>query len=180
MRRAVPVFVLFVATAGFVYLWISGDEKNKDGIRNPVRQTSLQIGHPQPSGFSPLIRVNVTPAFGETVRIGIDGEYRILPVGSSRVIGRGKRLERAPVTSAATGIRIGRNLYPVSRLEIVPEKSPSVWVGRHQYRGTVRLFRRPGGSIVAVNVLPLEDYLASVVDSEMPENFPPPPGKLRL
>jgi stage II sporulation protein D len=116
--------------------------------------------------------VNVTPVSGETVQIGVDGEYQILPVESSRVIGRGTRLERATVTATATGIRIGKNLYPVSRLEIVPEKSPSVWVGRHQYRGTVRLFRRLGGSIVVVNVLPLEDYLASVVDSEMPVKFP--------
>jgi stage II sporulation protein D len=172
MRRAVPVFVLFVATVGFVYLWVSGYEKKKDGTRNPVRQTSLQIEHSQPSGFSPLIRVNVTPSSGVTVQIGVDGEYQVLPVESSRVIGRGKRLERASVTAAPSGIRIGKNLYPVSRLEIVPERSPSVWVGRHQYRGTLRLFRRSGGSIVAVNVLPLEDYIASVVDSEMPGKFP--------
>ncbi len=172
MRRGVPVFVLIVATAGFVSLWISGYQNNEGRTRNPVRQTSLQIEHSQPSGFSPLIRVNVTPSSGETVQIGVDGEYQILPVESSRVIGRGKRLEPAAVTAAPTGIRIGKNLYPVSRLEIVPKKSPSVWVGRHQYRGTVRLFRRSGGSIVAVNVLPLEDYLASVVDSEMPMKFP--------
>lgn len=172
MRRGVPVFVLFVATTGFVLLWISGYQNKKGRTRNPVRQTSLQIEQTHPSGFSPLIRVNVTPSSGETVQIGVDGEFQILPVESSRVIGRGKRLERAAVTATATGIRIGKNLYPVSRLEIVPEKSPSVWVGRHQYRGTVRLFRRSGGSIVAVNVLPLEDYLASVVDSEMPVKFP--------
>ena len=172
MRRAVPVIILFVATAGLVLLGFPGDERKNNGTRSPVRHTSLLIEQSAPSGFSPLIRVNVTPASGETLRIGIDGEYQIVPVGSSKVLGRAIRLERASVTTTATGIRIGSNLYPVSRLEIVPEKSPSVWVGRHQYRGTVRLFRRSGGVIVVVNVLPLEDYLASVVDSEMPLKFP--------
>ncbi|HLQ43191.1 MAG TPA: SpoIID/LytB domain-containing protein, partial [Planctomycetaceae bacterium] len=69
------------------------------------------------------------------------------------------------------GLRVGKSEYPVARLEIVPSQSPSVWVNGHQYRGSMRLFRRPGGVVLAVNVLPLADYLASVVDSEMPTSF---------
>src|SRR5262249_18913558 len=38
-------------------------------------------------------------------------------------------------------------------------------------RGKVR-FHREGGRLTPVNVLPLEDYVASVVDSEMPAAFP--------
>ena len=51
-------------------------------------------------------------------------------------------------------------------------RSPSIWVGRNQYRGSVRIFRRPGNRLIAVNLLPLEEYLASVVNSEMPATFP--------
>jgi len=36
----------------------------------------------------------------------------------------------------------------------------------------MRLFRRTDGKVSAVNVLPIEEYLASVVDSEMPSKFP--------
>ena len=36
----------------------------------------------------------------------------------------------------------------------------------------MRLFRRTDGKVSAVNVLPIEEYLASVVDSEMPARFP--------
>jgi stage II sporulation protein D len=37
----------------------------------------------------------------------------------------------------------------------------------------VQLFRQARGRILAVNVVPLEDYIASVLDSEMPADFPP-------
>jgi stage II sporulation protein D len=58
------------------------------------------------------------------------------------------------------------------QVEIVPSKSPAVWIEGHQYRGTVRLYRQKGNSLLAINDLPLEDYVASVVDSEMPAAFP--------
>jgi stage II sporulation protein D len=45
-------------------------------------------------------------------------------------------------------------------------------VGDSLYRGTIRIFRQPGHRLIAVNVLPLEEYLASVVNSEMPASFP--------
>src|SRR5207302_4392397 len=48
----------------------------------------------------------------------------------------------------------------------------AVWVEVHQYRGTVRIHRQSGNTVAAVNVLPLEDYVASVVDGEMPSAFP--------
>jgi stage II sporulation protein D len=67
---------------------------------------------------------------------------------------------------------IGKKSFNTTRLEIVPRQSPSVWINDHLYRGTMRLFRRRDSSISAVNVLPLEDYLGSVVDSEMPAAFP--------
>jgi stage II sporulation protein D len=57
-------------------------------------------------------------------------------------------------------------------VEIVPSKSPALWVEGHQYRGTVRFHRQGSSAITPVNVLPLEDYIASVVDSEMPAAFP--------
>ena len=52
-----------------------------------------------------------------------------------------------------------------------PLQSPAIWIDGHQYRGTVRLFRQRDKTLIAVNALPLEEYLASVVDSEMPADF---------
>jgi stage II sporulation protein D len=46
-----------------------------------------------------------------------------------------------------------------------------VWVGSRWYRGRVRIVMQPNG-LLAVNHLPLEDYLYSVVGSEMPASWP--------
>lgn len=118
-----------------------------------------------------LIRVAVTPSPLKQLDLAIDGAYQLRPVGSDKILDRGERLASTTVTATASGLRIGKTEYAVTRLEIVPSQSPSAWVNGHQYRGTLRLFRRSGGGLLAVNVLPLGEYLASVVDSEMPISF---------
>lgn len=118
-----------------------------------------------------LIRVAVTPTPQKKIELSIDGPYQLRPVGSDQILSRGKQLGASTVAATSSGLRIGQANFAVTRLEIVPSKSPSVWVNGHQYRGAIRLFRRSGGTVLAVNVLPLGDYLASVVDSEMPTAF---------
>ncbi len=56
-------------------------------------------------------------------------------------------------------------------IEINPDVDGSLWIGDRCYRGRIRIVagRR---SIQVINVLGLEDYLASVIDSEMPADFP--------
>jgi stage II sporulation protein D len=76
------------------------------------------------------------------------------------------------VSAGAAGIKLGKRELAASQIEIAPVKAPSVWVEGHQYRGVVRIHRQRAGAVTAVNVLPLEEYVASVVDSEMPAAFP--------
>jgi len=118
-----------------------------------------------------MIRVAVTPTPQKQIELSIDGPYQLRPVGSDKVLSRGQQLATSNVTATGSGFKIGKSEVAVTRLEIVPTQSPAVWVNGHEYRGNVRLFRRSGGGILAVNVLPLGDYLSSVVDSEMPLSF---------
>jgi stage II sporulation protein D len=117
------------------------------------------------------IRVAVTSTPQKQIELSIDGPYQLRPVGSDKVLSRGQQLSSSNVTATSNGFKIGKSEFAVTRLEIVPTQSPAIWVNGHEYRGNVRLFRRSGGGILAVNVLPLRDYLGSVVDSEMPLSF---------
>lgn len=117
------------------------------------------------------VRVAVTSSPQKKIELSIDGPYQLRPVGSDKVLSRGQSLGASTVIATSNGIQIGKTEHAVTRLEIVASQSPSIWVNGHEYRGNVRLFRRAGGSVLAVNVLPLGDYLASVVDSEMPTSF---------
>jgi stage II sporulation protein D len=53
-------------------------------------------------------------------------------------------------------------------LRIVP-RSPSTYVvaGGKRYRGSLKIFRAPGGGVTVVNLVPLEDYLRGVLPHEI-------------
>jgi stage II sporulation protein D len=59
-------------------------------------------------------------------------------------------------------------------LEPVAEQGQQAWLGfgKERYRGRVLIRLNQAGSLMAINHLPLETYLASVVGSEMPASWP--------
>jgi stage II sporulation protein D (peptidoglycan lytic transglycosylase) len=125
-----------------------------------------------PASQSALIRVNVTPGGNDSLQLAVNGEYSIRVVDSMRELFQGHGLSNSTVEPTKNGLKIGQLNYAATRLEVVPKKELAIRVNGHLYRGVVRLFRRTDGKVSAVNVLPVEEYLASVVDSEMPASFP--------
>src|SRR5262245_36191382 len=171
IRKQVPVLSLVACTALLWCAWWmtatrAGGNARVQGVPLEVRSPGVAAGKPQ------WIRVGVRPEAQRSVSLEISGPFRIRPVGSDRVLHDASRLARTTVTATEHGLKIGKQEFPVTRIEIVPTKSPAVWVEDHQYRGRMRLFRQQGGKVLVVNVLLLEDYIASVVDSEMPAAFP--------
>lgn len=134
-------------------------------------KTAKDVAPAAPSA-SPMIRVNITPGGGSSFELEVRGPYTIRQQGSSRELSKGTSLALSKVQASPKGLKIGAAGYQGTGLEIVPRDSPSIRVNGHLYRGTMRLFKRTDGQVSAVNVLPLEEYLASVVDSEMPAAFP--------
>jgi stage II sporulation protein D len=123
------------------------------------------------STYNPIVRVSLTPTPLKEIPIKIDGPYRVIAPGSAKVLAFGKSLDETKVTATETTIAFGSSRLAISQIEIVPTKSPSIWVGKHQYRGSVRLLRQTDGRLLAINYLPLESYISSVVNSEMPATF---------
>ena len=121
---------------------------------------------------SPLIRVNVTPGGTASFRLEIRGPYSIHELGTSKRLSKSDSLAATVVLPTATGLKIGEKSYSTTQLEVIAKESAAIRVDDHLYRGAMRLFRRTDGLVSAVNVLPVEEYLASVVDSEMPAAFP--------
>ena len=165
------VLLAFVGAGAFLSLflfWHAGSPRPRVANVEPL---PLQIQAATPVD-GPLIRVNLTPTRVRQLDIAIDGPYRIRPMGQAAVKGTGRRLKPTKVVATSRGLRIGSNEYSSTRLQIEPVRSPGIWINDHQYRGNVRLIRRSDGTLIAVNVVALEEYLASVVDSEMPAAFP--------
>ncbi len=119
----------------------------------------------------PAVRVLLTPEAVTTATIQVDGPFRISPMGSQQLLLRLDRLAKTAVTLTANGFRIGTQVLVVPRIEIVPDGEGAAWVGDREYRGKIQLIRQSGGRVLIVNVVPLEDYIGGVVDSEMPREF---------
>lgn len=142
------------------------------GVSRGRPSVLLAIDRSGPPSAIPPIRVLLTPKPVATIEIRIDGPYRVQPAGDWRILAQGDRLARHTVEVLSDGFRIGARTFPVTRLEIIPLKHPTLWIGDSQYRGTVRFIRRPGGKMAVVGAVGLEDYLASVLNSELPADFP--------
>jgi stage II sporulation protein D len=129
-----------------------------------------------PAHFTSLdderVRVALTRRAVSTVRLKIEGSYHVTSSDEHRPsLDRTESLAEDNVTAAPGGIRFCGRIWDSLGIEITPSSSPGIWVNGRKYRGSLRLFRT-GSSLRAVNVLPLEEYVAAVVDAEMPADFP--------
>lgn len=127
---------------------------------------------PAPVGGA-SIRVNLTPHPQREMILAVDGPFRLRTSGASEVVYSAGRLRPTRVRWDDDGLWFDGMTLPVDRVEIVPDCSAGIWIHQHLYRGRVELIRRSGHRLIAVNVLPLEAYLVSVLDGEMPASFPP-------
>lgn len=139
--------------------------------RQRAARSKLALQPPPGVARLPPVRVALTPDAVVTAIVGVDGPFRVTPLGSRQVLFQQERIAKTAVTLTATGFRWGTRTIPVPRIDIIPGGDGAVWVGDYEYRGRVQLIRQPGGRMRVVNVVPLEDYVGCVVDSEMPREF---------
>ena len=129
-----------------------------------------------------LVRVALTNQAATALRLKIAGPWRAVALAASGIAINPTAalqpsvtmapLPEQPVSVKQGRLRLGGQSFPATGVEIVPEQSPGIWVQGRLYRGSVRLHVTDAGRLWAVNVLPLEDYVAAVVDGEMPAAFP--------
>jgi len=172
MRGKLVLFVVLLALAGLTAGWefardrrlFIGSGLDSQELATVQRRAGLHLPNE--------IRVNLTATPATSIRIAIDGPYIVRSFGGGSVLGHGDRLSATVVLPLPRGFRIGNLVYRENSLEIIAEQPPAIWIEDHQFRGAVRIFHQSGGKAIAVNVVGLEDYIASVVDSEMPASFP--------
>ena len=135
------------------------------------------------------------PAGGPTVRVLLasgsswDLPGQALPLrlldGRQRQVGLLAPDERLSLSAGATGV-VAEVRSPDGTTQRLPGQAAGLWLepvtekgqqaflafGKERYRGRVLIRLNQAGSLMAINQLPLETYLASVVGSEMPASWP--------
>lgn len=130
-------------------------------------------GNVAPPGTIPQVRVLLGSAARPVWKLRIDGPYRILAPDGWRVVGQGQRLGETELSATDDGLRIGELKLRQRRLKIEVATSGSLWVNQRRYRGQLWLVRQEDGRISAINNVDVEPYVASVVNGELPAEFPP-------
>ncbi|MCA9067816.1 MAG: SpoIID/LytB domain-containing protein [Planctomycetaceae bacterium] len=173
-RFVITALVGLVLSLGSYYALHTVDfsPTTPDSTASAGSMTRVSTLPPPSKGESPLIRVCLTSGPVSSLELQVDGPFTLQSIGSETPLMKGKVLKETRVQCVGQTIRVGRQTLRGTRLELIPQTSPTVWVNGHQYRGQLRIYRQPGGKLLPINVLPLEDYIASVVDSEMPVAFP--------
>ncbi|MDA1211745.1 MAG: SpoIID/LytB domain-containing protein, partial [Planctomycetota bacterium] len=174
-RLAQRVGLMLVIVVGLVTGWSVVHRGPNETSRELLPELQIRRANqtPLPATRADFdVRVVLTHDAVRELNVEIDGPCDIYLSGQREKF---NRLPRGTVkmTTTRTEFKLGDQTYRASQIELVPVRSPGFWVNDHQYRGRLRLIRRPDQTFLAVNVLPLEEYLASVVDSEMPKAFPP-------
>lgn len=127
---------------------------------------------PTPSRPEPFVRVNLTVTPQSQVRVAVRGPYVVTPIAREEELSTGTSLAQTTVTSVANGLKFGGKMIGESAVEIRPLQGDLVSLNDHAYHGVLRISRQKSGKLIAVNVLPLEQYISCVLDAEMPAKFP--------
>ena len=90
------------------------------------------------------------------------------------VLWRSSSAESVKVRPARRGILLNGRLLARQSLHIKLTSFGTIRIAERTYRGWLRLIRNPSGpSLMVVNHVPLEEYVASVIGSELPSYFHP-------
>ncbi len=158
------LLVLFCAIGmALLNLWLCIQPQAVSGSEEePAESTGPSI---------PPVRVLLRSNDGAS-SIRVTGPYRVVPPEDWRILAQGESLDTSEVTATEDGIQIGGRSFPLRKILVEPIESGSLWHNTRRYRGKLLLIRRDGKRVDAINVVRLEDYLASVINGEMPDTFP--------
>lgn len=123
-----------------------------------------------PSSMPP-VRVRLSKPAAQ-ISLEIDGPYRVMARGDWRVLAQGQRLEATTVRVTEDSLQLGTRSFTAREVDIHVLAPGSLLVAGCRYPGHLRLVRDGQRQVMAVNVVELEQYVAAVVDAEMPSSFP--------
>lgn len=148
---------------GLVTLWLTMPPQVATAEAERVESSTTSV---------PPVRVLLRTANQDGFEIRVDGPYRVVPPDDWRTLAQGETLDTSKVIATAEGIQIGGREFPLHRIVVEPIESGKLWLEDRRYRGSLLLVRRDDKRVNPINVLPLDDYLASVINGEMPGDFP--------
>jgi len=105
------------------------------------------------------------------VRLGVDGAYVVVDRDGETLAG-GRRLVDGRLRAGASGFELNGVELDADALVLRSTGGEPFRVGGHRYSGELEVRRTQDGALELVDLLDIEEYVAGVLFSEMPANFP--------
>lgn len=120
-----------------------------------------------PAAASVLMRVAITTNTND-IKVGSSTPATVRD-GSGNLLGQIPNMG-ATVAKPASG-QVSLSQWKASQIWVEPSQNGKVWIGDNWYRGRVLLVQH-NGRLMAINYVDLDQYLYSVLGSEMGANWP--------
>lgn len=124
---------------------------------------------PTRSGY--FVRVAIIPE-ARSVLLNVPGEYRLRTADAAQVLHEGRGLHGVEVTARPRGLQIGGLTVPGNGLHVEAERDGIITVNGQRVRGKVNILRLDDARLRVINRVDLEDYVAAVLVSEIPADWP--------
>jgi stage II sporulation protein D len=161
-----PAFSLVWVLILAVGVWPFGSAETKDGKPRVIKPASYSLPD-NPQKFS-HIRVALLLKTKD-LTLQSPSPYSVLDFKGRKLMS-GQKLGHTVVTAGAAGIQFGPNLFRDSPL-ILKSAGGGFKIGNSTYREMLFLWKEANGTFSVVNELSLEDYLKSVLPSEVNPNW---------
>lgn len=140
------------------------------------RLTTASIPAPTklaPEPFEPL-RVRLGGDLSARRALACDGPYRIVGIDNQQIESEGESLSATDLFVRNGSLRLGDAPLTGLAIEVQPQGDAPLSLDGTTYRGKLRFYAsgdKTPTKLLVVNVVPMGDYLASVVHGEMPDDF---------
>ncbi|MDD5495816.1 MAG: SpoIID/LytB domain-containing protein [Candidatus Omnitrophica bacterium] len=124
----------------------------------------------QDSAPERLVRVCIIDG-KEDIYLKLNGPYKIYPVNSDRVLISGKRL-RGEIRATKEGLSIRKRDIKQPAIKITALTDAGIYLDGRRFRGEVDIVRKGDLKLMAINRIPIEDYLYGVLYHEVSHRWP--------
>lgn len=121
------------------------------------------------SGY--MVRVAIVPE-AHSILLNVPGAYRLRTQDASRVLHTGRGLHSVEVTANSGGLQVGDLAVPSNGLRIDAERDGVIAINGRRMRGQIEIVRLDDARVRVINRVDLEDYVAAVLVSEVPHDWP--------
>lgn len=111
----------------------------------------------------------------DNISIAIKGPYKITTIETDEVLKKGDILWQGELSVVRNGIRLKtfkEEDFKIYGINIIPEKEPSIYMGKSVYRGILQILKTKAEKLSAINILDLEDYIKGVLYHEISHTWP--------